>query len=103
MAFHYFEFEALDLLKIGDDLEEVTDGRVALGAEHAHEGLGVAAESFAESYKTEGAVDVIAQHGLAGFDIPCDHAMKTFTKVLPSEWCALLNSFPDFVVQVFGE
>lgn len=79
---------AFDFLQVGDDLEEVGDGGVSLGAEHLHQGLGGTTDGLAQRDEAECSVDVLAQDGFSGLDIAGDDS----TDSLAQEAMAVLRA-----------
>ena len=74
------KFHTCTLLKISKNAKEVFWLRIAAWAEHPDKTLRLGSCRFAELFKSDGGLDIVAQDRLAGFDIPAQQRIDTFTK-----------------------
>lgn len=74
------EMNTFRFLQSGEDARKVCGRGAALGAEHPHEAFRGNARSFFEALKTDGRVDIIAQHSLAGGEVSVDDAFDSLTQ-----------------------
>src|SRR5829696_5819543 len=74
------KFQTRALLKIAENAKEVLGLRITSRTEHPDQTLGLGPGRFAKLFKADGCLDIIAQDRLAGFDIPAQHRIDTFSK-----------------------
>jgi hypothetical protein len=61
---------ARDPLQLPQYGEQIAGPRIASWAKHAHEALSRRSRGLRKRFEPDGGVDVIAQDGLAGLDVP---------------------------------
>jgi len=77
---HHVKFDPGALLQIGQHIEQIAGLRIAAGAEHADEALGLGAGGLAQLLEADRRLDVIAQDRLAGVDVAGEHCIDSFAQ-----------------------